>query len=674
MNSKYQTSEIGNELEVENFIAEMIDGRYSGRIQLPIDSPLRNISEKLNSLAAVLESNIKEQDDAQRIAKIGNWTYNLSTNKILWSKELFKLHPVDPNLEPPDFPTLCQMIHPDDRTRFQSLVEKCVVDGTSYHTLHRIVFPDKILWMDAYGQAKKDSSGKIISIYGTAQDVSEQIEREELSRFILDALQIGVWKFNPTDQSLIWDRSMYEIFDAKEEDFTGHFHAWESTLTPEAKNKAVEELEQALNGEKEFDTIFEIQTKNRGRRFISGRGKVIRDNSGKAIMMYGVNIDVTTQKTNNLERERVSKFLEVVLQNIPSMIFAKDCKNDFNFSMLNKAGESILGINSSQFIGKNDYDLFNKDHADTLRASDNETIQTGKPVTAKEVVVNTPSGPKTLKTVKFPIYDEFNNPTYVIGISNDITEELKIKASLDIERTKSFRNAKLASLGEMSAGIAHEINNPLTIITSSANLLEKLKDNPDKFFAKIEMIKKASHRISRIVKGLKKFSRSDLSSQHKNYILQNIISESFIITEAKAKEYTISIFFETTQPLEINCDEIEVEQVIVNLISNSIDAIKNLSERWIRISVSEDSHSVILQIRDSGSGIPKEVRDKLFDPFFTTKNMGEGTGLGLSITKGILDEHDASIIVLENDPNTCFEIRFPKIKEIKREDFSSPKY
>ena len=77
MNSKYQTSEIGNELEVENFIAEMIDGRYSGRIQLPIDSPLRNISEKLNSLAAVLESNIKEQDDAQRIAKIGNWTFYL---------------------------------------------------------------------------------------------------------------------------------------------------------------------------------------------------------------------------------------------------------------------------------------------------------------------------------------------------------------------------------------------------------------------------------------------------------------------------------------------------------------------------------------------------------------------------------------------------------------------
>ena len=662
MNIKDQSEAATHEIEIENFISDMTEGRYSKRIDLPMDSALRKISEKLNFLAGVLESKANEQDRAQRVAKIGNWSFDLSSGKIFWSKALYSLHPVDAQMGPPDFSTLCQMVHPDDRARFQSLVENCVVNGTPYHSFHRIVFPDRVLWLDAYGYAQKDSTGKVIALYGTAQDVTEQVEREELSRFTLEALQIGVWKFNPANQSLFWDKSMYEIYNARAEDFTGHYQAWESTLTPEAKSKAVEELGQALSGEKEFDTVFEIQTKDRGRRFISGRGKVIRDKSGKAQMMYGVNIDITTQKINDLERERVSKFLEVVLQNIPSMIFAKDCQNDFRFSLLNKAGENIFGMKASQFIGKSDYDLFTKEQADLLRASDEEILQQGSTLSTKEIVLESSIGPRTLQTIKFPIFDDFNNPAYVIGISNDITEELKIKASLEVERTKSFRNAKLASLGEMSAGVAHEINNPLTIITSSASQLERLIRDPEKFSAKVEMIKKASHRISRIVQGLKKFSRSDIKSNQQVYVLHNIVSDSLILIEARAKEHSISIFAEAVSPLQIFCDEIETEQVIVNLINNSIDAIKNLNEKWIKISINEEDSSVVLKIEDSGPGIPKEVREKVFEPFFTTKNMGEGTGLGLSITKGILDDHDASISILENTPNTCFEIRYPKLK------------
>ena len=107
------------------------------------------------------------------------------------------------------------------------------------------------------------------------------------------------------------------------------------------------------------------------------------------------------------------------------------------------------------------------------------------------------------------------------------------------------------------------------------------------------------------------------------------------------------------------CDEIEIEQVLVNLINNGIDAVKNLPEKWVRVTIFEDPTQVILQISDSGSGIPEKIRHRLFDPFFTTKGVGEGTGLGLSIAKGILDEHHATISVLAEAPHTCFEIRFP---------------
>jgi signal transduction histidine kinase len=110
----------------------------------------------------------------------------------------------------------------------------------------------------------------------------------------------------------------------------------------------------------------------------------------------------------------------------------------------------------------------------------------------------------------------------------------------------------------------------------------------------------------------------------------------------------------------IFCDDIEIEQVIINLISNAIDAAENGDENWIKIKVFDNSKYAILQISDSGLIIPDKIRDKIFEPFFTTKPVGEGTGLGLSIAKGILDEHNA-VINMSFSPNTCFEICFPKV-------------
>ena len=99
---------------------------------------------------------------------------------------------------------------------------------------------------------------------------------------------------------------------------------------------------------------------------------------------------------------------------------------------------------------------------------------------------------------------------------------------------------------------------------------------------------------------------------------------------------------------------------MVNLINNAIDAVKKNSTKWVQVDLFEDGTAIILQVRDSGTGLSEEAQKKLFQPFFTTKPVGQGTGLGLSIVKGILDEHQATIEVITTEPNTCFEIRFKK--------------
>ena len=193
----------------------------------------------------------------------------------------------------------------------------------------------------------------------------------------------------------------------------------------------------------------------------------------------------------------------------------------------------------------------------------------------------------------------------------------------------------------------------------------KFATNPEKFARKIEAIERASSRIGKIVGGLKQFSRSSGKLEYKQCLLSEIVQEALVLTEAKSKLNDILVNFDFYSESPILCDQVEIEQVLINLLNNGIDAVKKQDVRWVRIEITEDSQSVVLRVIDSGSGIPENVRARLFDPFFTTKAVGEGTGLGLSITKGILDEHKASISVLADRPNTCFEIRFPRVESMK---------
>jgi signal transduction histidine kinase len=246
-----------------------------------------------------------------------------------------------------------------------------------------------------------------------------------------------------------------------------------------------------------------------------------------------------------------------------------------------------------------------------------------------------------------------------VELDTKLRNELaKVNSDLATERSKSIHQAKLASLGEMSAGVAHEINNPLAIIAGSLPALEKSVQDPDKFSKKIQTIQHAVDRISKIVMGLKKFSRSSEIPVYQIAVLADILHESLVLIDAKAKRHHTAITTDIQSNATILCDVIEIEQVLINLINNAIDAVSKLTEKWVQIQLYEEHPKMlVLRIRDSGMGIPESVQQKLFQPFFTTKPVGKGTGLGLSITKGILDQHHASIVIL-NDPHTCFELRF----------------
>ena len=308
----------------------------------------------------------------------------------------------------------------------------------------------------------------------------------------------------------------------------------------------------------------------------------------------------------------------------------------------------------------------------TVQAAVQKAIEHGTPYDLEAPFITAKNRRIWVRAQGFPVMEN-GKVVKLQGTFQDISDRKKseeflerAKEDLERERAKALSNAKLASLGEMSAGIAHEINNPLAIIYGTVRALPKFVNNPEQLAAKLKNIQSASERIAKIVKSLQKFSRTSNKSDYKVHSLREIVKEALVLTDAKARRHSAKVGVDCKSECQVFCDEIEMEQVFVNLINNAVDAVMVLSEKWVTLELQERDGRVVVRIRDSGPRISHEIQQKLFQPFFTTKPVGQGTGLGLSIVKGILDEHHATIELVADDSHTCFEISFPKT-EVKKD-------
>ena len=398
------------------------------------------------------------------------------------------------------------------------------------------------------------------------------------------------------------------------------------------------------------------------KRWIHKDGRVIwTKTSARAVeeaqsgekFILGIVEDISVLRTN----ENHAKQLWGAL-NGSALVAVTDAKG--NITEVNDNFCQLSGYTRDELLGSNHRIVNSGTHPKEFFVELWRSISSGETWTGEIQNRNKHGEPYWVSTVISPMFDPSKNITGYLSIRFDITGQKRAEFSLNLEKVKTLQSSKLAALGEMSAGIAHEINNPLAIIDGAIGLLPKLALDPEKFRSKLEAISKASGRINKIVGGLKKFSRTGADFTFDYHFLNELIQESIVLTETKAKRDGVSLRFETNVNPIILCNEVEIEQVLINLINNGIDAARVFSEKWVKILVLEEANAIILRISDSGSGISSASKSRLFEPFFTTKKIGEGTGLGLSISKGILDQHHAKISLLEDLPNTCFEISFQK--------------
>lgn len=360
--------------------------------------------------------------------------------------------------------------------------------------------------------------------------------------------------------------------------------------------------------------------------------------------------DITELKKQKTKLQESQYFTSVLANNLPGLIayWTRDLRCSFAnseyLSWFGRTSEQMKNIQLQELLGA---EIFakNEPYVRGVLAGENQSFERNL------IKVN---GESRYTWAQYLAHREKGEVVGFFVLVTDITDLKQAEQQL-------IQNSKLASLGEMAAGMAHEINNPLAIISGSVDLAVKYLGDHEKMKIKIEAIKKASKRIARIVNGLKKFSHSSQGNHFSNHCLAQIAREAMVLTEMKFKQNDVLVTCDFRTESIIHCDEIEIEQVVINLINNAVDAAKDCEEKWVKIQIFDDADSVVLRVSDSGLGIPEKIRDKIFDPFFTTKKVGDGTGLGLSITKGILDQHKATISITAPYTATCFEVRFPKI-------------
>jgi PAS domain S-box-containing protein len=374
--------------------------------------------------------------------------------------------------------------------------------------------------------------------------------------------------------------------------------------------------------------------------------------------------------------------LRNLLQNIPDHIYFKDRQS--RFILINPALARVIGLRSPEdAVGKTDFDIFTQEHAEAALADEQEILRTGVPLVGKEEKETWPDGTVSWVTsTKLPLRNKQGDIVGTFGISRDITdrkhaeEALKLAVS-DLHKSRDdLRSAhqqlmhaeRMETVGRIAAGIAHEVQNPLQILLMSLDyLFQRMPDRDPVLDGVLNEMRHATLRANNIIRGLLDFSRSEdlvLKAQDINKLLDNAMA----LVKHTVRQHQIDLQMQLTPELPpLALDGMKIEQVFVNLFTNAIHAMpdggvltartraERLTETLRDFGSREAGHFyagdlvVIVEIEDTGQGIPPEILRKIFDPFFTTKATGKGTGLGLAIVKRIIDLHSGEIEI-DNRP------------------------
>lgn len=356
--------------------------------------------------------------------------------------------------------------------------------------------------------------------------------------------------------------------------------------------------------------------------------------------------------------------LEALVEALPGYVSWLDSK--LQYLKVNQRLADAQGMKPEDFIGRKvGFSSDSKEFVEfvnrVFKAGPNKIVQT-----EFQAIQNT--SPQDDRWVYLVGYC-FNEGAEAVIVGLDITDLKEKESLIHVLEERAKNSARLSAIGEVAAGIAHEIKNPLAallgrIIISKDKLKSDESSRIDFVLEQLEKMEAISKRIDTIIKGLGKLSRNSADDQLEEAFLTDLIDE--VVEVCREKIRTSRVTVDTSglsKDLCLRCRPAQISQVFLNLITNAIDAVSEKNTKWIRIEARTAQDKIEIDFIDSGTGIPSSLKSRLLEAFFTTKPLGQGTGLGLSISKGIIEDHDGKLEITESsEGNTCFRVTLPHKK------------
>ena len=356
----------------------------------------------------------------------------------------------------------------------------------------------------------------------------------------------------------------------------------------------------------------------------------------------------------NLQREKdkldnTNNILENIIENAPIIIFWKDRNGVYRGS--NKLFLELMNLkNKDELLGKKDSDFNIVENEDFM--SDDAYVMTNKKpkLNYTETISAKNNDIRILNTSKVPLLDENNNVIGVLGVIQDLTNQIDNQNRLKEHEQLLIQQSKLASMGEMIANIAHQWRQPLSIISTSATGIKIQKemgilDNASEIKS-LDCINENAQYLSNTIEDFRDFFKK---SKTKNFVnLDNLLEKTLklILTRLKNKEITI---VKNNLNIEFETYEREMIQVFMIIINNSIDALENKNyDKFIFFESQKFEDKIIIKIKDNAGGIEENILDRIFEPYFTTKESKQGTGIGLYMCNEIIVKHLNGKILVAN--------------------------
>lgn len=621
----------------------------------------KQAEEKLRQTEALLQ-------EAQRIAKIGSWSWDLTTDETWWSKEILRFTSRDRGNSTLNIEAINKFIYPGDRERVNKLVRNAIEQGIPYETEFRFIHSDGTLgYAFSCGKIERDGNGKIVRFYGISKDISEykQTEaafRESESRFrtMADTAPVMIW--------MAGCDKLCNYFNAKWLEFTGRSleqevgNGWIEGVHPDDREKCFSIYDSAFDARQGFWIEYRLLDRNGFYRWILDKGTP-RFNSDRSFAGYiGSCIDITERKQAEEKIIQQATLLDVTTD----AILLRSLSGEILYC--NKSAEKMYGWTAQEALGKPANELLYKEISQELSEALQEITRSG--VWEGELKKITKQGRDIIVASRWTLVrDEAGNPKSILSVDTDITEKKQLESQF-------LRAQRLESLGTLASGIAHDLNNMLTPILAIAQLLPlKLRDVDETSREMLTMLEANAKRGAQLVKQVLSFARGDEGKRtlvQVKYLLKDI--EQF----AKGT-FPKSITIKRNLPQylwTVSADATQLHQVLMNLVVNARDAMvdggtltieaqnKFVDRSYAKMNIDAKVGSyVVVTIGDTGIGISEQIIDRIFDPFFTTKEVGKGTGLGLSTVLSIIKNHGGFIEVSsQKSKGSQFKVYLPTIE------------